>query len=413
MRLSQDPAALLPIIHTPYASGAARRSQGVNKTGDRPATDERELGNESIVGTTFDTPTVTVDVEANLVNAKLISQIANRPSGSTFTDSSLLTMLGNQDVDLEMRQRNDARTSFIQSVYVKQAAVASYRLAASTNASATETFNLTSTNKTAFERFVQVDHLAVTSGGQTAYTLSATPVPLTKGVSAGNNLISLAYAEVSGSSVYLLEGDDYSVAGTSLTISSSAAAGIASGSYVMAAYQRSGSTPSEWDDPFDAKDTFSPAAIRGYYFIPVTITASGNDRRTRGVQSIEATVSFQPTQEVGMGSQQIAAGRQTPAEVTGTITIFSQDYAEEKLMQDGDPNSTVTDFPIDGWRDDIQFKIEFLDPKTLTVLRTDVLSGCAITGDSKDVRVGTQVGKSLPFRGSAGFDWLLTKHTAA
>lgn len=414
-RLSQDPASLLPIVHTPGASGAARRVQSNNTSGDRPATDERELGNESIVGTTFDTPNVTVDVEANLVNAKLLSQFANIPSGSTYTNESLQDMLGSQDVDLEMRQRNDARTSFIQAVYVKQAAVASYRLAASTNASSTETFNLTSTNKTAFERFVQVDHLTAVSSSQTAFTLTSTPVALTKGVASGNNAITVAYAVDSGSSTYLLEGQDYSITGTALTISSSAASGIAIGTDLMVAYQRSGSTPATWDDAFDAKDTLSPAAVRGYYFVPVTITANGNDRVTRGVQSIEATMNFQPTAEVGMGSQAIAAGRTTPAEVTGTITIFSQDFTEEKLMQAGttSPAATSTDYPIDGWRDDIIFTIQHKDPETLTVLRTDVLSGCTITNDGKDVRVGQQVGKQYQFRASSGFAWLVSKHTAS
>lgn len=413
-RLSQDPANLIPIIHVPGRSAVARRAQGVNTTGDRPATDERELGNETIVGTTFDTPNVTVDVEANLVNGKLLALVANRPSGSTWTDASLQDMLGSQDIDLEMRQRNDARTSFIQSVYVKQAAIASYRLAASTNASATETFNLTSNNKTAFERFVYVDQMTASASSQTAFTLSGTPIALTKGVTSGNKLISLAYATTSGSSTYLLEGPDYSVTGTALTISSSAAAGIASGTHVMAAYQVSGSTPSWALNFFSNKDTVSPAAIRGYYHIPVTITANANDRLTRGVQSIEATMNFQPTQEVGMGSQAIAAGRTTPAEVTGTITIFSQDWTEEKLMQAGttSPAANSTDYPIDGWRDDIEFKIEFKHPTTGTVLRTDVLSGCTITNDGKDVRVGQQTGKSYSFRGSAGFEWLNSKNAA-
>lgn len=418
-RLSQDPANLLPIIHTPGTSAAARRVQSKNTTGDRPATDEREIGNETLVGTTFDIPAVTVDVEANLVNGKLLAQFANRASGSTWTNASLQSMLGSQDVDLELRQRNDARTSFVQTVYVKQAAIASYRLAASTNASATETFNLTTNNKTAFERFVQVDHFTAVSTSQTIFNLSAIPVALTAGVVSGNRGISVAYANLSGSSTYLLEGPDYSIdssgATRKLRISGTPAAGIAIGTRVMVAYQRSGSTPGTALDVFSSKDTISPAAIRGYYHIPVTITAANSSRLTRGVQSIEATMNFQPTQEVGMGSQAIAAGRTTPAEVTGTITIFSQDFTEEKLMQKGTltPNAdTVTDYPIDGWRDDIRFKIEFKNPETGAILRTDVLSGCTITNDGKEVRVGSQVGKQYGFRGSAGFTWLNSKNAA-
>jgi hypothetical protein len=406
-RLSQDPANLLPIVVTPGAGVSARRVQSVNTTGDRPATDERELGNEAIVGTTFDTPQVTLAIEANLVNAHLLNQVANRPSGSTYTDASLLTMLGNQDVDLLMRQRDTARTSFVQDVYVKQGQIGSYRIAAATNASATETYNLTATNKTAFERFVQHDHLTTVSSSQTALTLSATPVPLTKGIASGNNLISLAYATSSGTSTYLLEGTDYSVTGTAVTISSSAAP-AASGTQIMAVYQRSGSTPGTALDDFAAKDASSPAAIRGYSFIPVTITVSGTSLLTRGVQSVEATVDFQLQTEVGMGNQTIAASRQTPAAVTGNFTILEDNWALEKLLQTGATSPTNTDFPIDGYRDDIVIKLDFKNPATGSITRTDVLSGCVITNDGKQVQVGQAVGKNYAFKGSTGFDWLVT-----
>lgn len=407
-RLSQDPSNLLPIIQTPGAGASARRVQSVNATGDRPSTTERELGNESIVGITFDTPNVTLAVEANLVNAHLLNQIANRPSGSTYTTNSLLTMLGNQDVDLLMRQRNTARTSFVQDVYVAQAAVGSYRIAASTNQSATETFNLTANNKTAFERMVKTDHLTAVSSSQTAFTLTGTPIALTKGVKSGNHLISLAYATNSGSSTYLIEGDDYSVSGTAVTISSSAAAGIASGTQVMLSYQLSGSTPGTWDDPFAEKDATSPAAIKGYYHIPVTISVAGTSRQTRGVQSIEATVDFQTTSEVGMGSQAIGESRQTPANVTGQFTVFEDDWALEKLMQTGATSPTNTDFPIDGWKDNLVFKLDFKNPATGSIVRTDYLSGCTVTNDGKNVQVGQAVGKQYSFAGSAGFDWLVT-----
>lgn len=412
-RLSQDPAHLAPIIHVPGFGIQARRVQSVNASGERPSTDEREVGNESIVGTTFDTPNVTLDVEANLVNGKLLALVSNRASGSTWTNLAMADLIGSQDIDLQMRQRNTARTAWLQDVYVKQGAIASYRLAASTNASATETFNLTTTNKTAFERFVQVDHLTATSEDQSVFTITGTPIALTKGVNSGNQLLSVAYAQPNGSSTYLSEGEDYSVTGTTVTLSSSHAGAMVSGStQIMFAYQLSGSTPGTALDSFATKDTVSPAAIRGYFHIPVTITANGVDKVPRGVQSIDATINFAPTREVGMGNDVIASSRQTPAEVTGSITILSENYDTERLMQTGQLAPTSTDFPIDGWRDDLRFKLEFKDPKTGTVLRTDVLSGCTITNDGKEVRVGQAVGKTYAFRASAGFNWLNSKNTA-
>lgn len=406
-RLSQDPANLAPFIHVPGRGAQARRVQSSNASADRPSTDEREIGNESIVGTTYDTPNVTLGVEANLVNGNLLNLVANRNAAATYTNASLLSMIGNQDIDLLMRQRNTARTAWIADVYAKQATIGSYRLAASTNASSTETFNLTATNKTAFERFVKVDHLVATSNGQSAFTLTGTPIALTKGAASGNNLISVAYAQPSGSSVYLVEGLDYSSSGTTVTLSGTPAAAMVSGSsQIMFAYQLSGSTPG--GDNFDAKDTVSPAAIRGYYHVPVTIVVSGTSYIPRGVQSVEATVDFQVTTEVGMGNQAIGASRVTPAPCTGTITILSESYDLEKVLQTGALSPSNTDFPVDGWRDDILIQLQHKHPSTGVVLRTDILSGCTITGDGKDVRVGNAVGKSYPFKGSVGFDWLIT-----
>src|SRR3990172_12858269 len=101
-RISQNPANLAPFINTPADSTQARRVQSANTTADRPSTQEREIGNESIVGTSFDTPDVSVSVEANLVNGKILATIANRDPDVAHGQLSLLDMLGQQDIDLMM-----------------------------------------------------------------------------------------------------------------------------------------------------------------------------------------------------------------------------------------------------------------------------------------------------------------------
>jgi hypothetical protein len=408
-RLSQNPANLAPFINTPAASTQARRVQSANTTVDRPSTQEREIGNESVVGTSFDTPDVSVNVEANLVNGRLLGIIANRDPDNTWTDLSVLDLVGQNDVDLMMVQRNSARDAWLQTVYVKQAGIGTYRIAASTDASSTETFELASTNKTAFERFVQVDNLVATSAAQTAFVLTADPVELTRGSVAGNSLISAAFAQPNESSTYLVEDVDYSVAGSTVTLlNADYIAEVVSGTQFLFAYQLPGSTPG--GDSYQAKDLISPAAIRGYYHVPVSITVSGTTIQTTGVQSIEATANFGIEQEVGMGSQAIGYFRAEPAEVTGNFTVFAERYTLEKLMIAGVTNSSDTDYPIDAYRDDIIITLQFKDPETGTTLRTDVLSGLTITGDGKDVAVGQAVGKTFNFTASTGFNWLTTKH---
>ena len=406
-RLSQDPSNLGPFIVTPGAVTQARRVQSVNTTADRPNTTEREVGNETIVGITFDPADVTAGVEANLVNARLLSLFANFTVDHQWTDKSIQDMLGSADVDLMLQQRDTARTQWLQTVYLRQATVNSYRIAASTDASATETFDLQSDNKTAFERVVQVDNLTASGSSQANYTLSQTPVTLTRGQYTGNELVSAIMAQPSGSSTYLLEGDDYTVAGTTVTIiNSDILADIVNGTQFAFAYQRDGGTT---PDPFTAKDTTSPAAIRGYYFIPVTITANANGFNVRGMQSIEATINFNAQKEVGMGNQAVGAFRQTPAEVTGNFTVFEEEDTLGNLLIAGETGSTDTDYPIDAYRNDIVIKLEFKDPDTLSVLRTDILSGLTIIGDTRDVAVGQQVGKQYNFSASTGFTWYVTK----
>lgn len=407
-RLSQNPANLAPFINTPADSTQARRVQSANTTVDRPNTQEREIGNEAVIGTTFNVPNVTLAVEANLVNANLLSLVANRPVAGTFSAQSLLDMLGQSDVDVMMVQRNAARDAWLQTVYVKQGGVGTYRMAASTNASATETFTINATNKTAFERFVQVDNLVAASAGQSSFTLTGTPVALTRGSVAGNKLISAAFAQPSESSIYMVEGVDYSVAGNTVTLlNTDEIAEVVSGTQFLFAYQLSGSTPG--GTSYQPVDSVSPAAIRGYYFIPVTITVGAQDQTPVGIQSIEATVNFGIQSEVGMGSQAIGYFRNEPAEVTGTMTIFEELYNFEKLVIAGVTNSTDTDYPIDAYRNDIIITLDFKDPITGSVLRTDVLSGVTITGDGKNVQVGNATGKTFNWSASTGFDWLVDK----
>lgn len=408
-RLSQNPADLAPFIVTPADVLQARRVQTVNMNTDRPSTEEREVGNESLVGRTFDPPNITLSVEANLVNARLLATFANLDPDSTFTDETVQDLLGNADVDLMMVQRNQARDNWLQSVYVRQASVGSYNISASTDASATETFELAADNKTAFERYVTVDNLTAGSSGDDSYTLTQTPVVLSRGQASGNFLISAAMAQVDGPSTYLLENEDFTVSGTTVTITNpNILADIVNGTQFSFAYQRSGSAPT--GDPFQAKDTISPAAIRGYYHIPVTLSVGNSEMQARGMQSIEAGIDFAQEKEVGMGSQAVGAFRQTPAEVTGNFVIFEEDYTLEKLLISGELNPSTTDFPIDAYRDDIVITIDFKHPDTGAILRTDVLSGVTITGDGRDVAVGSAVGKQFNFASSDNFGWYVTKH---
>lgn len=407
-RLSQDPANLAPFAITPNFITQLRRVQTVNSAGDRPSNQEREVGNETIIGTTFDPPDVTVSLEANLVNSRLLAIMANIDPSDTWTGETIQDLLGTCDIDINLVQRNTARTSWLQSVYMRQCSLSSYSISASTDASATETFEFATDNKTAFERFVQTDLLTAGSNGDDSYTLSATPVPLTRGKAAGNKAISVQLAGEGEASTYFIEGadNDFTISGTTLTLSPTAAALVQTGDGLAVSYQVAAAPGG---DPFQAKDTISPAAIRGYPNIPVTLKVGGNTIPFRGMQQFNATMNLNTNVEVGMGSQAIGSERVIPAEVTGDFTIFQEDYTVEKALIAGTTASTDTDYPIDAYRDDLVFVVEFQHPDTGTVLRRDTLSGATISGDGRDIAVGNAVGKTYNWSAATDFSWFNDK----
>jgi hypothetical protein len=409
-RLSVDTSNIAPMAIMPRATAQLRRVQSVNTTSDRPNTQVREVGNESIVGVTYERPNVTVALEANAVNARLLAIFANRDPDVTFSDITLQDLLGQCDVDLNLVQRDTSRTTWLRSVYIKQATLTSYRLAASTDAAATETFEFNADNKTAFERWVYVDRQTAASPAQTAWTLAETPVALTNGKNAGNKLISVFRADQDEPSEFYLEGaaNDFTVSGTSVTFTATGAANIATGDNVVFTYQVE-DVDAPVGDQFQAKDTISPAAIAGYYHIPVTLRVTSNTLFLRGAQSIEATMNLNTNVEVGMGSQAVGSERVIPAEVTGNFVIFEEGAATDLMLIEGDSASTVTDLPIDAYLSNIQINVDFKHPDTGTILRTDTLSGISISGDTKDVAVGQAVGKQYNFSAATDFGWYVDK----
>lgn len=409
-RLSIDTSNIAPRAILPFETAQLRRVQSVNTTTDRPNTQVREVGNESIVGVTYERPNVTIALEANLVNARLLAIMANRDPDSTFSDVTLQDLLGQCDVDLNLLQRNTSRTDWLRSVYIRQASLTSYRLAASNDAAATETFEFNADNKTAFERWVYEDRQTAGSNNQTSWTLAETPVALTNGKNAGNKLISVMRAADGDPSEYYLEGAalDFTVSGTTVTFTATGAANIASGDKVVFVYQVD-DADAPTGDQFQAKDTISPAAINGYINIPVTLRVIANTLPLRGAQSIEATMTLNTNVETGMGSQAIGAERVIPAEVTGNFVIFEETHAAELMLIEGDSTSTVSDLPIDAYRSDIQIQIDFKHPDTGTILRTDTLSGVSVSGDTRDVVVEQAVGKQFDFTAATDFGWYVDK----
>lgn len=404
-RLSIDTSNIAPFAIMPFETAQLRRVQSVNTNSDIPSEQIREVGNESVVGVVKDRPNVTMTLEANLVNSRLLAVMANRDPDSTWSNLLVQDLLGQVDADFNLLQRNTSRTDWLRSTYIKQASLASYRIQASVDGNATETFEFNADNKTGFERWIQVDRVTAGSNNQTAFSITETPVALTRGKEAGNTLKSVFRATPNGPNEYYLEGpdNDYTVSGTNVTFTATGAQNIATGDVVVFVYQTDADPGA--GDQFQAKDTISPAAIRGYYHVPVRLRVTGTTLPIRGAQSVEATMNFNSNVEVGMGSQAVGSERVIPAEVTGNIVIFEEGSDVEKFLIAGETASTDTDYPIEDFLDNVQIELDFLHPDTGTLLRTDTLSGVSITGDSRDVVVGQAGGKQFNFSAATDFGW--------
>lgn len=378
-----------PQIAAPKGKFAAARVQRFDWPMELPTTPVDELGRKLHVGTTTETPTVTVSLEAFDVSHNIEAYLTGY-TPSTFPVSGVsISDLKNIDVIGQVR---DASTQkIVNAMYVKKGIVTGIDYSFGVRDNSTATYTVSANSKKELRQPIFYDLFTAVSGGaQKALTYTPTYLTRTSGYTLN------AYRTSStGSTNYLQEGTDYTVTGT--TVAFLDAGGVSTGS--------AGTTDTVWvtysanqtATTFDALDDVAPAAIQGKY-VPVTISLSNIPR----VQSATIRVAFQTEEILEQGGLGRPVGYEIGVpDVTGDITVLKTDNDLLAILE-GVSNSTVEN-DLEYARTDLPLKIELKDPSNPSrVVKTYYVPSITITNESDTSQVNQSVNETFSWQSKTG-----------
>lgn len=369
----------------PKDSYFASRVQRLNVNNDIPTTDVEELGNPNRVGVVRDIPNITVGFSVYDVSHKVWSVLTGTDPTAYPAWGIHNTALGEADVALYIRDADVA--DYAKSAHARRLQVRDFTFNYSVDGESTEDYTLIGSERRWLKYDVIVDRF---TSGTTTFTLTQTPLTLKN----GNKLLTVTL-----DGEYLTEvaagpaTGEYSVSGTALTTGDTRTA------QVIAVYHAN-PAGSNWTD---IGDTTIPAAIRGRD-VEVKISANAIDR----VQSvtINGSMNTQPVRE--MGNRVILGYQKQVPSVEGTITVLDTDTELIDLLTTGSINSGDTEFLLgEGCvTSGLKLQVELLDPcdtvAPYLVLKTVVVSGLLITGDSFTSNVGNNATQTFNWRSTSG-----------
>jgi len=371
----------------------ASRIQRVGLNTDIPATDIDELGNPNKVGIVRDTPNVTVTFSAYDVGIKLWAALTGNSSSSYPALGVALGSLDEADVAIYIRDEDVA--DYAKTIHGRRLQVRDFSFNYSVDGEATEDYTLIGSEKRLLKFDVVADRYVT---GTTSFTLTQTPLQLKN----GNYLLSVILdgeylEEVTGTPAT----GQYSVSGTTLTTYDSRSAQL------IAVYHAN-PTGTNWTD---ISDDSLPVAIRGRDNI-IKISANQIDR----VQSvtINGSLNVQPVKE--MGNRAIVGYQKQVPSVEGTITVLDTDTELVDLLATGSINSGEYEFQLgEGCTGSgLNLVVEILDPcdttSPYTVLKTVVVAGLTVVGDSFTSNVNNNATQTFNWRSESG---LLTVYSGA
>jgi hypothetical protein len=291
----------------------ASRVQRVTINNELPTNDVFELGSASSAGLSQDTPNITVTFSAFEVGIKIFGILAGKDITSFPAGGASITDLGQADVIINIKDA--VETDYVKSTHAKKLQVRDLSFSYAVDAESTEDYTLIGSTKRWFKNDVIVDRF--TAGGPLVFTLSETPLVLKN----GEYLLSVIVDGEYFDEVDAPAGEDeYSIAGTTLTL------GTAMASQVLAVYHANPAGDS-WADVSDAD---VPASIKGK---DVVISIAANDiPRVQNV-TINGNLNVQAVKELG-NRDIVGYQRQVPT-VEGTITVLDTDTELISLLTTG------------------------------------------------------------------------------
>lgn len=360
----------------------ASRIQRVNFNTDIPAEDKDELGNPLHVGTTKDTPNVTVGFSAFDVGIKIVAALSGVDPDAFPAGGVDMAQLG--EVEAVLYVKDPDVSDYVKSMHGHRLQVRDFTFNYTVDGDSTEEYNAVGSERRYLKYDVQVDKFTT---GTVSFTLTETPIQLKNGnyglsvTLDGDYLTEVSTAPATG---------EYRIVGTTLTTGDTRTA------QVIAVYHAN-PAGENWADVADAS---MPAAIRGK---DVKVAIAANDILRVQSVSINGSLNTTPVRELGT-REVVGYQRQIPT-VEGTITVLDTDNELISLFTDGEIlASGVTEWkPGESCADvALALKIELLDPcddtYPYTVLKTVYLPDITITSDGYTSNVNNNATQTFNFK---------------
>jgi hypothetical protein len=359
------------------------RVQRLTATADIPTTQVDELGNSQHVGTSKDTPNVTLTFQAMDVGHKIVSILTGvSPSAYPTGGVNLTTDFKTFDAVGLIRDENVA--DYVKTMHLRKLTCQSLALNSSVDGDSTEEYTAIGTSKRWFTKDVVVEKFA---SGSTVFILSETPIVLKDGNYALSVIRDGVYdTEVVGAPA----AGEYSISGTTLTL------GTAIVNQVIVVYQAD-PAGNNWAD---VSDLTMPASVRGRD-VPVLIQANSIER----VQSLTINGAFNPTVVREMGNRNIVGYTYPVPEVTGTVTVLDTDTELIRLFTSGAISDTEFQPGLCA-ATGISLIVKLFDPadcvEPYRVVKTLYLDKISITSDGFTSNVNDNAQQTFDWRSETG-----------
>jgi len=371
-----------PQLATPKGLLAVARVQRFDWPLNLPTETIDELGRKLHVGKTQQTPEVTVTVEAFDVSHRTISYLTGY-TPSTFPTPSGISITELKSVDVIGQIRDSSTLGIVNALYVKRGTITGMDASFGVRDNSTVTFTVTANSKKELRNPVYYENFVVSSGS--TQTLSQAPVwlPVTSGY-----ILSAYRTTSAGSSVYLDEGVDFTVAGSNVTFQGT---GVGTGDTVWVTYT---STTAK---TFEALNDVDPAAVQGKY-VPLVISVSTIPRAQSA--TIRLAYDVENIYELGGLGKPVGTELGVP-NVTGDVSVLKTDNDLVNLLT-GQP-TTADETDMEYAKNNLPLKVQLKDPRnTAQVLLTYYVPSITITSEGDSSSVNQSMTETFAWESTTG-----------
>jgi len=356
----------------PSADFYAHRVQRLDIPANLPNTTINELGNSQHAGVITDIPEITATFQAFDVSHKIFSYLVGEDPDAYPVAGVDVSNLGFCDLIAYVKEASVAE--MLKCIHAKYMRITDFTYTYSVDGESTEEYSCAGSEKRYFAYDVVVDSGNLSGG---TFSLTYNPNQL-------KNNDYLLSCIVDGD--WLEEGAEYSVSGTTVTVSGGTTETI------LAVYHTQSGVLS-WSD---ISDSTVPVAIRGKN-VPVTI---GVEHMYR-VQSVTIRGTFPNTKVVEMGNISVVGYVVDPPDISGDITVLDTDNEIVALLTTGskDDSDGYGEYGVSEYEErTLALEVQLKDPADNTTIRKTVrIPNMRITSDGTTANVGGQLTQTFSF----------------